>query len=386
MTNFYYSPITRIAFGCKSIDSIGKEVVHLGGKHVLLVTDNGVAEAGHVDRVVSNLESCQIRVAIFDGVSENPTTNDVRNCLKLARERPIDLIIGLGGGSSLDTAKGCNFLLTNGGNMQDYWGMGKAKNSMLPMIAIPTTAGTGSETQSFALISDEITHRKMACGDPKATPKIAILDPEVTLSQPKNVALCTGIDAIAHAVESFVSKNRNPISSMFAKEAFALTQSSFPSIVKDPANIEARSKMLLGASYAGIAIENSMLGAAHAAANPLTAHYGVVHGAAVGVLLPYVMKFNCFDSSVKSLYADLATCSGLQSTGKTEDSADALVDSIQSLIDLAGFRELLKSYNIKNNDAPLLAKAATEQWTANFNPKPIRESDFVELYEKILEC
>ena len=188
-----------------------------------------------------------------------------------ASTRGVDSIVGLGGGSSLDCAKGINFVLTNGGSMRDYWGFGKASRPMLPMIAIPTTAGTGSEAQSYALISDAVTHVKMACGDPKAAFRAAILDPLLTRSQPREVTATAGYDAISHAVESYVTTRRNTASSVgFAREAWRLLAANFERVLRDPGDLEARGAMLLGAHFAGIAIENSMLGATHACANPLT--------------------------------------------------------------------------------------------------------------------
>ena len=189
----------------------------------LLVTDPGIVAAGHVERARRGLDAAGVSVTIFDRVKENPTTREVDECLEVARAVRPDLIIGLGGGSSMDTAKGCNFILTNGGRMQDYWGVGKATKPMLPLIAVPTTAGTGSECQSFALIADEETHQKMACGDPKAAPRVAILDPLLTVTQPRQVAACTGIDAVAHAVETAVTKKRNELSWLYSREAFRLT-------------------------------------------------------------------------------------------------------------------------------------------------------------------
>ena len=202
---------------------------------MLLVTDPGIVDAGHVRaRPLESSRPPELSVTIFDGVRENPTTRDVDDCVEVARDVRTDLIIGLGGGSSMDTAKGCNFILTNGGRMQDYWGVGKATKPMLPLIAIPTTAGTGSECQSFALIADEETHQKMACGDPKAAPRVAILDPELTVSQPRQVTACTGIDAIAHAVETAVTKKRNALSSMYSREAFRLTAANLERVFRSP--------------------------------------------------------------------------------------------------------------------------------------------------------
>jgi len=194
--SFDYQPRTQLVFGANSVERLGELALSLGSKRVLLVTDPGLVAAGHAERVRRILEAAALRVAVFDEVRANPTTGCVESCLARAKSGEIDTIVGLGGGSSIDTAKGCNFLLTNGGQMKDYWGIGKATKPMLPLISIPTTAGTGSECQSFALIADQQTHAKMACGDPKAVSRIAILDPALTLSQPFGVTGRTGIDAI----------------------------------------------------------------------------------------------------------------------------------------------------------------------------------------------
>src|SRR5437867_241354 len=244
---FDYKPRTRLVFGVGSVDQVGELARELGARKVLLVTDAGIVAAGHAEHVRRNLEQAGLQIAVFDQALENPTTKCVDDCLAVAKKAHPDTIIGLGGGSAMDTAKGANFILTNGGRMQDYWGVGKASKPMLPLIAIPTTAGTGSECQSAALIADEQTHQKMACLDPKAAARIAILDPGLTLSQPPRVAACTGIDAIAHALETAVTKKRNPISLMYSHRAFRLCVKSFPEILVNPNDLEARGRMLLGA-------------------------------------------------------------------------------------------------------------------------------------------
>src|SRR5882762_1462077 len=184
---FDFHPRTRLVFGVNSVERAGELARELGAQRVLVVTDPGIVTAGHAERVEHVLQSCGLGVVVFDKVHENPTTRDVDKCLQVAKAAGIDTIVGLGGGSAMDTAKGCNFLLTNGGRIQDYWGVGKTSLPMLPFIAIPTTAGTGSECQSAALIADEQTHQKMACLDPKAAARVALLDPELTLSQPPRV-------------------------------------------------------------------------------------------------------------------------------------------------------------------------------------------------------
>lgn len=378
---FDYQPRTRLVSGAGSVERVGELARELGGKAVLLVTDPGILAAGHAAHVQKKLEAAGLRVTVFDKARENPTTKCVDACVAVAKSAGVDMLVGLGGGSSMDTAKGCNFILTNGGRMQDYWGVGKATKPMLPLIAIPTTAGTGSECQSAALIADEKTHQKMACLDPKAAARIAILDPTLTLSQPPRVAACTGIDAIAHAVETAVTKKRNPLSLMFSHEAFKLCISAFPRVMQNPGDLEARGRMQLGAAFAGLAIENSMLGAAHAAANPLTAHFDVVHGQAVGMMLPQVVRYNGADTAALNAYAELAVAAGIASAGGAQDEAlQALLSRLENVLSIARLPHSLADCGVEKTAIPMLAGEAARQWTANFNPRPVSRDDFAALY------
>ena len=370
-------PRTRLVFGADTLERVGELARDFGVRRVLLVTDKGIAAVGHASRAIGFLEAAGLQVATFDEVRENPTTLDVDRCVEVAKREAVELIVGLGGGSSMDTAKGANFLLTNGGRMQDYWGVGKATRPMLPLIAIPTTAGTGSECQSFALISDETTHQKMACGDPKAAAKIAILDPLLTVSQPARVTACTGIDALAHAFETAVTKKRNPLSAMYSREAFRLCFGAIERVLDDPRDLEARSRMQLGAAFAGTAIENSMLGAAHSAANPLTAHYGIVHGQAVGLMLPAVIAFNARDNEAHDRYLELALLAGL-------GDIDDLIGELDTILEAARMREGIAKLGIDRAAFPKLAAEAAQQWTASFNPRRIDAQDFEELYAEVL--
>ncbi len=383
---FDYQARTRLFFGAGCVEQVGDLAREMGAKKILLVTDEGIVAAGHAERVRRLLTSAGVKVALFGKARENPTTRDVDECLVAAKSAGIDTILGLGGGSSMDTAKGCNFLLTNGGRMEDYWGVGKATKPMLPLIAIPTTAGTGSECQSFALIANEKTHQKMACGDPKAAARIAILDPALTISQPARVAACTGIDAITHAVETAVTRKRNALSLMYSHEAFKLLVNSFANVLRQPGDLEARGQMLLGAALAGTAIENSMLGAVHAAANPLTAHYGVVHGQAVGIMLPAVIRFNGRDAAARQAYAELASAPEIACISDGHEPAlDALIARLESLLNLAQMPRSLADCGVKRSDIKLLAAEAARQWTAGFNPRPVTEEDFAGLYESAFE-
>jgi alcohol dehydrogenase len=382
MAPFDFQPRTRLVFGVNSIDRTGEIVRELGASKVLVVTDAGIAAAGHLAHLLRTLAADGVSAIVFDKVRENPTTRDVDMCLAVAREARVEALIGIGGGSSIDTAKGCNFLLTNGGQMKDYWGVGKATKPMLPLVAIPTTSGTGSECQSAALIADEHTHQKMACLDPKAAARVAILDPALTISQPPRVTACTGIDAMAHAVETAVTKKRNPFSAMCSHEAFKLLVPNLPRVMENPRDIEARGAMLLGAALAGTAIESSMLGAAHSAANPLTAHFNIVHGQAVGMMLPHVVRFNAGDEKARLAYGQLASAPEIACVSDGLDQAvDALVQEIERLLVLAKMPTRLREYGVESNKLPLLAAEAAKQWTANFNPRPITEADLLMLYE-----
>lgn len=286
----------------------------------------------------------------------------------------------------MDTAKGCNFLYTNGGRMEDYWGVGKARHPMLPFIAVPTTAGTGSECQCAALIAKEDSHQKMACLDPKAAARIAILDPCLTLSQPLLVTSHTGVDAMAHAVETAVTRKRNPLSLLYSHEAFRLLVPSLPQVFRDPNDLEARARMLLGAAFAGLAIENSMLGAAHAAANPLTARFGVIHGEAVGIMLPAVIRFNAEDPDARSAYARLAAGPEIGCRSEAaEAGVEALLARLASLFNAAGIARSLRDLRVDRCQVPAMASEAAQQWTATFNPRTVTAADFVALYEAAFE-
>lgn len=382
MTPFDHHPRTRLVYGTGATARVGDLAREVGGRRALIVTDPGIVAAGHAAHVERLLRETGIEATVFDGIRENPTTRHVAACVDSARQWMADLLIGLGGGSSMDTAKGCNFLLTNGGEMRDYWGVGKATKPMLPLIAIPTTAGTGSECQSAALIADELTHQKMACLDPKAAARVAILDPLLTLSQPHRVTALTGIDAIAHAVETAVTRKRNALSLMYSREAFKLCVAGLPRVLTTPTDQEARGRMLLGAALAGTAIENSMLGAAHSAANPLTAHFNVVHGAAVGVMLPHVVRFNGEDPHALLAYAELASSHEIACVSEgLRPAHEALIARLESLLNAAGMPRSLEECGVPADAIPELAEEAARQWTANFNPRPVVAADFVRLFQ-----
>jgi alcohol dehydrogenase len=375
---FDYHALTRVVFGPGTLGQLGELARELGGTRVLLVTDPGLEAAGHPQRAVAALRSADLEVFLFDGVEENPTTRHVEAGLEEARRHRIDLLVAVGGGSSMDCAKGINFLLTNGGEMRDYQGFGKATRPMLPSVGVPTTAGTGSDAQSYALIADEKTHMKMACGDRKAAFRAAVLDPEVTVSQPRGVTAVTGIDAVAHAVESYVCTKRNLLSQAYARQAWRLLEGNFEKVLRQPGDLEARGAMQVGAHFAGVAIENAMLGACHACANPLTAHYGLTHGIAIGIMLPHVVRFNA--EAAGRLYGDLAHEVGLLN-GDTAAAGNVLARRVEDLLRTAGLPATLSECGVSRGILPVLAEEAAGQWTGRFNPRPVAERELLQLYE-----
>ncbi|HEU0253809.1 MAG TPA: iron-containing alcohol dehydrogenase, partial [Pyrinomonadaceae bacterium] len=371
MRSFDFQPRTRVVFGAGVIERLGDLARELNFKRTLLVADHGLVASGHVDEAVGPLENAGVEVIRFHDFEVNPDTRMVEAGTAFASQLKIDSIIGLGGGSSLDCAKGINFLLTNGGRMSDYRGYGKATQPMLPMIAIPTTAGTGSEGQTYALISDAETHAKMACGDPKAAFRVALLDPALTVSQPPSITATSGFDAIAHAVETYVTTKRNPLSEIFSREAWRLLEPNYERVLREPNDLEARGSMQLGAYYAGVAIENSMLGATHACANPLTARYGTAHGAAIAMLLPSVVRWN--ESVAADQYAMLLKWSSKAEKFPGLSATEALARRLEELTEAGGLRQTLRASGIKESDLNDLAVDAAEQWTGTFNPRPFNK-------------
>jgi alcohol dehydrogenase len=352
---------TRVVFGPGCLARLGDLARELGFRRTLLAADEGVRAAGYADRAIGLLEQAGIAAFLFHGFSANPDSAQMEAGRAFASPLAVDSIVGLGGGSSLDCAKGISFLLSNGGRMQDYWGYGKAARPLLPMIGIPTTTGTGSEAQTHTLVSDAETHVKMACGDPTAAFRIALLDPELAVTQPRGVRAVTGYDAISHAVETWVTTRRNAMSRMLSREAWRLLDGGFERAMTRLDDVEAIASMQLGAYFAGFAIENSMLGATHACANPLTARYGTTHGVAIAALLVHVTRWNG-----AGLYEDLHGDIGARLT---------------ELADAAGLAARLEPLGVPQTDLPALAGDAAKQWTGRFNPRPFDAAGALEIYQ-----
>ena len=373
-----WQPRTRLIFGPGVVDRAGALTAELGLKHVLLVCDTGMVRTGYVDRVQDILEGAGVRVTRFSAFSENPDGDQCAAGAAAAQTAGVDGFVALGGGSSLDCAKGANFLHADGGTIADFRGYARVRGRMLPMIGIPTTAGTGSDAQSYAVLSDAKTHTKMACGDPGAAFKVALLDPALTVSQPAHVTAASGYDALSHAIEAFVTTARTPLSQTFAREAWRLVRGQLPRVLSDPGDIEARGAMLLGSHLAGLAIEHSMLGAAHACANPLTAQFDVTHGIAVSLMLPHVVRWNA--EAVGALYADL-----IDGPGAADPLAGTrLAAELEQVAVTCGFPATLRAAGVTEASLPSLAEGAAQQWTGGFNPREWSLEGALEVYKNAL--
>ena len=384
MVIFDFLHPTRLVYGAGSIVRLGTLARQMHLTRTMLVADPGMVGCGYVAEARQLLAREGVAVIPFHDFSENPDTAEVEAGRHLASREGIDSLIALGGGSSLDCAKGINFVLTGGGTMRDYWGYGKLSartgRSMLPMIGIPTTAGTGSEAQSYALISDHETHAKMACGDSQAAFRIALLDPQLTVTMPPELTAASGYDALSHAVESYVTKKRNPLSQLYAREAWRLLEAHYERVLRDPRDLEARGAMLLGSCFAGVAIEASMLGAAHSCANPLTKNFGTAHGVAIALMLPHVVRWNA--AAVDELYGELLEVAGL--VAPPGEAGERLARRLEELRSAGGLLQDLRSIGIDRSILPILSEEASQQWTGNFNPRDWSAEGAMEVYRKAL--
>ena len=375
MTSFDFQPRTRVIFGAGALARLGELARELGFRRTLLVADAGVVQAGYVAAAVRRARGRRDRRRSRSTTSARiPTPRWSKPAGRLRRRSAIDSLIGLGGGSSLDCAKGINFLLTNGGTMADYRGYGKATTPLLPMIGVPTTAGTGSEAQSYAVISDASTHMKMACGDPSAAVKIAILDPELTMSAPGRVTAMAGYDAIAHAVETWVTIAPDAALGHVLAAGLGSAERGVRTRADAPRRSRcARRRCSLGSHFAGIAIEQSMLGAAHACSNPLTARYDLAHGLALvdpaSARRPLERAGSVASATRRSLNQHDAA-----------DGAEQLADRLERFARAGGLGGTLRDHGVPADALPELADLAAEQWTGTFNPRPFDAAGALEIY------
>jgi alcohol dehydrogenase len=367
----------RVVFGAGALANLGALAAEAGCSRVLVVSDPGLVGAGHPQRAAAILAASGVRCEIFSALGENPSEAEVAACAAALLALGADGVVAVGGGSAMDCAKAGNLVACCGGRAEDYWGYGKATRDLLPAIGVPTTAGTGSEAQAYALVSREGDHRKLAIGDERMRFATVVLDPTLVVSVPRRVAALAGIDAISHAVESYVSRPANPISRLFAAEAWRLLDFSLPAVLAtaqtEAAEAASWAPVLLGAHLAGRAIDTAMLGAAHALANPLTARHGVAHGAAVALVLPAVVRYNAVvaEAAYRALVA-----AGSDGGG----GAEALARRLEELRALCGLPARLREVGVSAEDLDPLAVAAASQWTAGFNPRAVDQAALRAIY------
>jgi alcohol dehydrogenase len=353
-------------FGEGEFARLGEIARELGGTRCFIVADQGMVEAGYAQEAARSLKARRMAVQSFHNFTSDPTSEMVEAAREYAAPHGTDLIVAVGGGSTMDCAKAVNFLLTNGGRIKDYWGYGKATQPMLPMIAVPTTAGTGSEVQSYATITDSETGVKMACGDRKVVFQIAILDPKLTVTQPPALTAAAGYDALSHALETLVTTRQTALSECFSRSAWRLINSGLERVIADPNDLDARGALLLGAHFGGLAIENSMLGAAHACAYPLTGHYRIPHGVAISLVLAEVVEWNM--AAAAERYEELYR--------------GDLPERLRELRRIAGLPGSLRDADVPREALPRLAEEAAAQWTGKFNPRHFDSGGALEIYER----
>jgi alcohol dehydrogenase class IV len=373
-----------ILAGIGALDRLGQEAKGIGAKKALIVTDKGVIDSGIGKKVKEGLEKEGIGAEIFDQVISDPDIANAETCIEMARKRRFDLIVGVGGGSSMDIASITSVMLTNPGTVYDYFGLNLVKNPGIPTILIPTTAGTGAEVTPNAILTDTKEKLKKAIVSPYILPKVAMVDPSLTLSMPPSITSSSGIDALTHAIESYTSNNATLLTDLFAKEAIILIGRSLRTAVANSHNLEARYDMAIGSLYAGISLANAGVTAVHALAYPLGGQFNIAHGIANGLLLPYVMEFNVLGNIPK--FAQIT-----QFLGEKVDLQPLLDQAYQAARTVKGiYRDLkipqsLTELKIPKEAIPAMAKAAISitRLMGN-NPRTMTAQDVERIYEKAL--
>jgi alcohol dehydrogenase class IV len=350
-------------------------------RKAMLITDAGLIKAGVIAPIVTALTDGGFHVAIFDKVVADPPEHIVAECVKSARTAGIEMVIGLGGGSSLDIAKLVAVLVASDQPLSDMYGIGNVKGSRLPLVLVPTTAGTGSEVTNISIITTGET-TKMGVVSPQLYADFVLLDAELTIGLPQVHTAATGIDAMVHAIEAYTSKHKkNPLSDALAREALRLLGTHLIAACTDGTNRDAREGMLLGAMLAGQAFANSPVAAVHALAYPLGGHYHVPHGLSNALMLGPVLRFNA--KAAAPLYAELADVLGVPGTGDTLQRSDAFVAHMEKLMDESGAPRRLRDVDVSDNMLAMLATDAMKQSRLLVNnPVDVREEDALALYRE----
>jgi len=357
MAAFTFQGAKKIVFGEGAINKMADEIHALGGKKVLLVQDQALEKVGVAEQVMAPFKAHGIPYVLYDQVTSEPEPSLADQGAALAREEGCDLVVGVGGGSSLDVAKAVAMLARNDGKAEDYIGLETVPMPGLPSIMVPTTAGTGSEVTFTAVFTMREKKAKGGINSRFLYPDLALLDPELTLSLPPNVTATTGMDALTHAIEGFTSLQSNPMSDIVAKEAIALIGANLKRAFEEGDDLQARREMLLGSLMAGLALASAGVGACHALAYPLGAFFDIPHGLANAVLLPYIMDYNC--SSAEAKFAEVASLMGGMDPKQSQKSdPEKGVDVVRRLSQNIGIPQGLKDLDIPESDIEKMAEMA----------------------------
>lgn len=372
---------TEITYGPNSLKEVKNIIDKQGFKNALIVTDPGISKTGLTDKLIKHVK--HINYDIYYECKPNPTVKNCNDALEKLKAINADVVIAIGGGSSIDVAKAVALLATNGGKIESYEGIDTFENGLLPLIAIPTTAGTASEVTSFTVITDEEREYKFTIGGVKISPKWAVVDPVLTLTLPPSVTAATGLDALVHAIESYTSKMANPITKALAREAIRKISRNLRQAVYNGDTLKYRDEMLMGSLLAGLAFNNTRLGNCHALSHPISAIYGVPHGVANAVLIPHVMEFNM--KAVPELFADIALDMGENLEGLTMmEKAQKAVDAVRRLAKDVGIPETFESFGIDEQNIKKMTEDALLSGNIKVNPRITTYDDVVELYKKAI--
>lgn len=378
MFNFFVK--SNIVFGRGAVEQLPDMIKGYGMQHVMVVYDAGVKAAGIAEQVMAQVEKAGVASTVFDGVIPNPTNEVVEEAAAIAKEKKIDGFVAVGGGSSIDLAKAINVLMTNPGKIGEYGGMNMVKNDCLPLIAIPTTAGTSSEITNVSALIDTEKVIKYVVIDNKIVASDVICDPDFTKTMPAGVTAATGMDAITHAVESYISNMATPLTGYNSLEALKIFREYLPRAVKDGSDMEAREQMMLGCIIAGFAFSNANLGLVHGIAHTLSAHFGLAHGMANATVLPYVMEYNA--ASCPEKMVDMAKAIGLPVTGSQEEDMYLLSKDLLAMTKELGIKTLSEQ-GIEKKDFDMLADDVLKEPVLGFNPRQnIIKEDVLAILEK----
>ena len=379
----FFSP-HKLIFGIGSASLVGKEAKNLGGNRALIVTDKQVASAGLIEEVVSSLKTSGLEVSIFDQVQAEPPFQNVDDGASVARQTGCDIIIGMGGGSSLDVAKGTSIMAKLEGSVLNYVGSDLVPHKGIPKILLPTTAGTGSEVTRVFVVTDEAEKIKKVVYSDFVLSDVAIVDPRLTVSMPPKVTADSGIDALIHGIETYVSMNATPFSDILAIEAIRLIGENLPLAFAKPDNMEARCNMAFAATIAGMAFASGGLGANHALAYALGIDYHLSHGRSNAVLLPYIINYNRLSSPQR--YARIAQTLGVSTEGLSiYEAGERLVEHLKKLLEFLDVSIHLGSYGVSADNIPSMVEGTMKQSRLFApNPRNLTAEDVKEIYTSAL--